>query len=70
MNLTEGTRTGDERALVLSANLDNILGRRLENYNFGIEDMRGDSNWFFRAVSYMVYASDEYDLHVRSQAIT
>ena len=44
MNLTEGTRTRDERALVLSANLDNILGRRLENYNFGIEDMRGDSN--------------------------
>ena len=44
MNLTEGTRTGDERALVLSANLDNVLGWCLENYSFGIEDTRGDSN--------------------------
>ena len=43
-NLTERTRTGDERALVLSANLDNVLGRRLENYNLGIEDTRGDGN--------------------------
>ena len=43
-NLTERTRTGDERALVLSANLDNVLGRRLENYNLGIGDTRGDGN--------------------------
>ena len=44
MNLTEGTRTGDERALVLSANIDNVLGKHLENYNFGIEDTRDDRN--------------------------
>ena len=44
VNLTEGTRTEDERALVLSANLDNVLGWCLENYSFGIEDTRGDSN--------------------------
>ena len=44
VNLTEGNCTGDERALVLSANLDNILGRRLENYNLGIGDTRGDGN--------------------------
>ena len=44
VNLTEGNCTGDERALVLSANLDNILGRRLENYNLGIGNTRGDGN--------------------------
>ena len=44
LNLTEGTCTGDERALLLSANLDNILGRRLEDYNLGIGDMRSDGN--------------------------
>ena len=69
-NVTEETRTGDERALVLSTNLDIVLGRRSENYNLGIEDTQGDGNWFFRAVSYMVYASDEYHFNVRSQAIT
>ena len=54
----------------LSANLENVLERRLENFNLGIEEARGDGNCFFRAVSRMVYASDEYHLHVRSQAIT
>ena len=56
--LTEGTSTGDERALVLSVNLD-VLGRRLKNYNLGIEETRVDGNCLFRAVSPMVYASDE-----------
>ena len=54
----------------LSASFDNVLGRRLENYNLGIEETQGDGNCFFRAVSRMVYASDEYHLHGRSQAIT
>ena len=67
---TEGTSTGNERALGLSANFDIVLGRRLENYIRGIEETRGDGNCFFRAVSRMVYASNEYHLHVRSQAIT
>ena len=67
---TEGTSTGNERALGLSANFDIVLGRRLENYNRGIEEARGDGNCFFRAVSRMVYASNEYHLHVRSQART
>ena len=44
--LAEGTSTGDERALDLSANFDNLLGRRLENYNLGIEETRGDGNCF------------------------
>ena len=52
------------------ANLENVLGMRLENYTLGIEEARGDSNCFFRAVPRMVYASDECHLHVRSQAIT
>ena len=68
--LTEGTSTGDERASGLSANIDNVSGRRLDNYNLAIGETRGDGNCFFRAVSRMVYASDEYHLHVRSQAIT
>ena len=68
--LTEGINTEDERSLGLSASLDNVLRRRLENYNLGIEETQGDGNCFFRAVSRMVYASDEYHLHVRSQAIT
>ena len=53
-----------------AASLDNVLGRRLENYNLGIEETHGDGNCFFRAVSSMIYASDEYHLHVRSQVIT
>ena len=67
--LTEGTSTGDERALVLSVNLDNVLGRRLKNYNLGIEETRLDGNCLFRAVSRMVYTSDEYHLHVCSQVL-
>ena len=55
---------------VLWASLDNVMGRRLENYNLGIEETQDDYYYFFRAVSRMVYASDEYHLHVRSQAIT
>ena len=53
----------------LSANLD-VLERRLENYNLGIEETRGDGNCFFRTVSHMIYAFDEYHLHVHYQAIT
>ena len=68
--LAEGINTEDDRSLGLSASLDNVLGRRLENYNLGVEETQGDGNCFFRAVSRMVYASDEYHLHVRSQAIT
>ena len=68
--LTEGTSTGNERASVLSANFDIVLGRRLENYNRGIEETRGDGNCFLWAVSRMVYASNEYHLYKRSQAIT
>ena len=44
--LTEGASTGDERALSLSAKFDNVFGRRLENYNLGIEETRGDGNCF------------------------
>ena len=44
--LTEGASTGDERALSLSAKFDNVFGRRLENYNLGIEETRGDGNFF------------------------
>ena len=68
--IPEGINTGDECSLGLSASLDNVLGRRLENHNLGIEEMQGDGNCFFRATSRMVYASDEYHLYVRSQAIT
>ena len=56
--------------MVLSENLDNVLGSRLENYDLGTEDTQGDGNCFFSAVSHMVYAPTEYHLHVRSQAIT
>ena len=44
--LTEGINTGDERSLGLSASLDNVFGRRLENYNLGIEETQGDGNCF------------------------
>ena len=54
----------------LSASLDNVFRRRLENYHLGIKETRGDSNCFFRAISRIVYASDEHHLHLRSQAIT
>ena len=35
--LAEGINTEDERSLGLSGSLDNVLGRRLENYNLGVE---------------------------------
>ena len=44
--LTEGINIEDERSLGLSASLDNVLGRRLENYNLGIEETHGDGNCF------------------------
>ena len=42
--LTEGVNTEDERSLGLSASLDNVLGRRLENHNLGVEETQGDGN--------------------------
>ena len=44
--LTEGINTEDERSLGLSASLDNVLRRRLENYNLGIEETEGDDYCF------------------------
>ena len=42
---------------------------RLNDYNLEMEETAGDGNCFFRAVSRMVYASDEFYLNVRSQAV-
>ena len=49
--LTEGASAGDERALGLSANFDNVLRRRLENYNLGIKEMRVGGNCFLEQFS-------------------
>ena len=50
-------------------NVVDILQMRLNDYNLEMEETAGDGNCFFRAVSRMVYASDEFYLNVRSQAI-
>ena len=34
-----------------------------------MEETAGDGNCFFRAVSRMIFASDEFYLNVRSQAV-
>ena len=50
-------------------NVVDILQIRLNDYNREMEETAGDGNCFFRAVSRMVYASDELYLNVRSQAV-
>ena len=50
-------------------NVIDILQIRLNDYNREMEETAGDGNCFFRAVSRMVYASDELYLNVRSQAV-
>ena len=49
-------------------NVADLLQMRLNDYNLEMEETAGDGNRFFRAVSHMVYASDEFYLNVRSQA--
>ena len=39
---------------------------RLNDYNLEMEETAGDGNCFIRAVSRMVYASNEFYLNVRS----
>ena len=42
---------------------------RLNDCNLEMEETAGDGNCFFRAVSHMVYATDEFYLNVPSQAV-
>ena len=42
---------------------------RLNDYNQEMEETAGGGNCFFRALSRMVYESDEFYLNVRSQVV-
>ena len=50
-------------------NVINVLQVRLNGYDLEMEETAGDGNRFFRAVSRMVYVSDEFYLNLRSQAV-
>ena len=50
-------------------NVVDVLRMRLNDYNQEMEETAGGGNCFFRAVSRMVYGSDEFYLNLRSQAL-
>ena len=50
-------------------NAVDVLQLRLNDYNLEMEETAGDGNCFFRAVSRMVYTSDEFYLNVRSKVV-
>ena len=69
---TQNKSVADAVAIDQSNERENVvdtLQMRLNDYNLEMEETAGDGNCFFRAVSRMVYASDEFYLNVRSQAI-
>ena len=45
---------------VFSVKLDGVLERSLKNCHRGIEETRDDGNCSFKAVSSMIYASNEH----------
>ena len=50
-------------------NVADLLQMRLNDYNLEMEETAGDGDCFFRAVSRMVYTSDEFYLNVQYQAV-
>lgn len=46
-----------------------ILKKKLEKYNLAMHETISDCNCFFRAISRMVYASDDFHLVLRNRAV-
>ena len=53
----------------MTKNVVGVLPMRLNDFSLEIEETTGDGNCFSRAVSRVVYASDEFYLNVQPESV-
>ena len=69
---TQDKNVADSIAVYQSNDRENVVGvlqMRLNGYSLEIEEIAGDDNCFYKAMSRVIYTSDEFYLNVQPQAV-